>query len=76
MNKTNEERTRTEKAISEARDIMESFDPSPAMTIGFDLPAYTLTAEQMQSIASALYLADSELQSLRDTQCKCYNTQI
>jgi len=72
----NEERTRTEKALSEARDIMESFDPSPAMTIGFDLPAYTLTAEQMQIIASALYLADSELQSLRDTQCKCYNTQI
>lgn len=74
MNKTNEERTRTEKAISEARDIMESFDPSPAMTIGFDLPTYTLTAEQMQIIASALYLADSELQSLRDTQCKCHNT--
>jgi len=44
------------------------------MTIGFDLPAYTLTAEQMQIIASALYLADSELQSLRDTQCKCHNT--
>ena len=56
-----ETQTQTQKAISEARDIMESFDPSPAMTIGFDLPTYTLTAEQMIKIAGALYLADCEI---------------
>lgn len=54
-------RQRTERLISEAREIMESFDPSPAMTIGFDRPTYELTAEQMQIIAGALYLADCEL---------------
>ena len=45
-------------AIAIARDIMESFDDSAAMTIGYDRPTYTLTAEQMQQIAAALYLAD------------------
>ena len=43
---------------------MESFDPSGAMTIGFDEPTYTLTAEQMGIIASALYLADCDLDYL------------
>lgn len=74
MNKTNEEKT--DKAIREAQYLMESFDPGLAMTYGFDLPTYTLTAEQMQIIASALYLAEGELHRLRDTQCKCHNTQI
>jgi hypothetical protein len=60
----NEERTRTQKAVDEAQYLMESFDPSPAMTIGFDLPTYTLTAEQMQIIASALYWASIELEQL------------
>ena len=62
MSKENEERTRTEKAISEAQYLMESFDPGPAMTYGFDLPTYTLTAEQMRIIAGALYLASYELE--------------
>jgi hypothetical protein len=48
----------TRDSIAEAREIMESFDESGAMTIGFDRPTYTLTAEQMVKIASALYLAD------------------
>jgi hypothetical protein len=63
--------TQTQKAINEAREIMESFDPSPAMTIGFDLPTYTLTAEQMIKIAGALYLADCEIDNLTGSQCKC-----
>ena len=63
--------TQTQKAINEAREIMESFDPSPAMTIGFDLPTYTLTAEQMTKIAGALYLADCEIDNLTGSQCKC-----
>ena len=50
--------TLTKNSISEAREIMESFDEGGAMTIGFDSPTYTLTAEQMAKIASALYLAD------------------
>lgn len=48
----------TEKMIAEAREIMESFDPGVAMTIGYDEPTYNLTAEQMYKIAGALYLAD------------------
>lgn len=50
----------TMRAVSESRDIMESFDNSPAMTIGYE-GTYTLTAEQMTKIAGALYLADCEL---------------
>ena len=48
----------TAKSVSEARKIMESFDDSPAMTVGYDKPAYNLTSEQMIKIAGALYLAD------------------
>ncbi len=51
----------TQEIISHARDIMESFDESQAMTVGYDEPIYTLTSEQMGIIASALYLADCEL---------------
>jgi hypothetical protein len=56
--------TETQSAINQARLIMESFDPSGAMTIGFDEPTYTLTAEQMGIIAGALYLADCDLDYL------------
>ena len=59
-----------QKAVAEARDLMESFDSSAAMTIGFE-GNYTLTAEQMTKIAGALYLADCELEELSNTQCKC-----
>jgi len=48
----------TEDSISEARDIIESFDPSAAMTVGFDESEYTLTRDQMIKIAQAIYLAD------------------
>ena len=63
--------TPTQKAINEAREIMESFDKAGAMTIGFDLPTYTLTAEQMVKIAGALYLADCEIGELTINKCKC-----
>jgi hypothetical protein len=52
----------TKELIAKARDIMESFDESAAMTIGYDKPSYTLTAEQMLIIAAALYHADCEIQ--------------
>jgi len=55
---------RTIDAVSEARDIMESFDPSFAMTVEFDQPTYTLTSEQLTKIAGALYLADCLIQEL------------
>ena len=58
----------TKDAISEARDIMESFDPTPAMTVGFDQPIYTLTAEQMSKIAGALYLADCLIYELEENE--------
>ena len=63
--------TPTQRAINEAREIMESFDEAGAMTIGFDQPTYTLTAEQMTKIAGALYLADCEIDNLTGAQCKC-----
>jgi hypothetical protein len=47
-----------QQSIDEARLIIESFDPSKAMTVGFDEETYTLTAEQMAKIALSLYLAD------------------
>lgn len=53
--------TLTKEHIAQARDIMESFDTSAAMTIGYEQDTYTLTAEQMITIAAALYLADCEL---------------
>ena len=59
----------TQKAIDEARLIMESFDSSPAMTVGYDEPTYTLTAEQMTKIAGALYLADCKIHELTSTEC-------
>jgi hypothetical protein len=48
----------TKNSVAEAREIMETFDSSGAMTIGFDDETYTLTASQMSIIAGALYLAD------------------
>lgn len=48
----------TQIAVASAREIMESFDPTPGMTVGYDEPTYTLTAKQMSIIAGALYLAD------------------
>lgn len=53
--------TKTLELVEKAQDIMESFDPSPAMTIGYDEPTYTLTAEQMSIIAGALYRAYCDL---------------
>ena len=53
--------TITQQVIGDARDIMESFDISPAMTIGFDKDEYILTPKQMTTIANALYLADCEI---------------
>ena len=53
--------TITQQVIGDARDIMESFDISPAMTIGFDKDEYILTPKQMTVIANALFLADCEI---------------
>ena len=49
---------RTKSSVAEAREIMEGFDSSGAMTVGYDDLTYTLTAEQMTKIMSALYMAD------------------
>jgi len=58
---------KTLTSIANARDIMESFDPSPAMTVGFDEESYSLTAEQMTIIAGALFLADWEINDLQQS---------
>ncbi len=62
---------KAQEALDEARLLMESFDDSAAMTIGFDNDTYTLTKEQMLVIARALYLVDCELHELQQNQCKC-----
>ena len=55
---------KTLTSISNARDIMESFDSSSAMTVGFDNETYSLTKEQMIIIAEALFLADCEISEI------------
>jgi hypothetical protein len=54
-----------QEAISNAREIIESFDQTAAMTIGFDQKSYSLTANQMATIAGALYLADCEIHTIQ-----------
>lgn len=47
------------EAIGEARLIVESLDPSGAMTIGFEEnETYNLSGKELQTIAKALYLSD------------------
>ena len=60
----------TQEAISNAREILESFDQTAAMTIGFDQESYSLTAEQMATIAGALYLADCEIHNIQHNNSK------
>lgn len=55
----------TLESIANARDIMESFDPGAAMTIGYDQESYTLSAEQMVTLAAALFQADCQLANLK-----------
>jgi hypothetical protein len=64
MDITTDTTNQTQRAIDKAREIMESFDQTGAMTIGYE-GTYTLTAEQMTTIAGALYLADCELHDLK-----------
>ena len=63
--------TTTQKAINEAREIMESFDDHGGTLVFYNQESYTLTAEQMTKIAGALYLADCEIGELTVNQCKC-----
>jgi hypothetical protein len=56
---------RTLALIGEAREIVESFDPTGAATIGFDGPC-TLSPEQMTKIAGALYMADCEIENIKN----------
>jgi len=58
--------TKTQIAIDQARLIMESFDAGGALTVGYDQSTYTLTSNQMSTIAGALYLADCEIQDILD----------
>lgn len=60
------ERTKTQQAIDEARDIMESLGETCPVYVSFDEETYTLTREQMIKISCALYLADCELDEIND----------
>lgn len=48
-------------AIAEAREILESVGECCPVYVGFEKSEYTLTRDQIQKIAKALYLADCEL---------------
>jgi hypothetical protein len=50
-----------QKAINEARQIMESFDDHGGTLVFYNQESYILTQEQMTKIAGALYLADCEI---------------
>ena len=59
----------TIEAIDEARLIVESLDPSGAMTIGFEEnETYNLTVKQLAEIAKALYLADCLIYDLKQNE--------
>ena len=59
----------TIEAIDEARLIVESLDPSGAMTIGFEEnETYNLTGKQLAEIAKALYLADCLINDLQNKE--------
>ena len=61
--------TKTRELIGKARDLMESFDDNEsAMTVGFDKTEYKLTAEQMELLSGAIYLADCELFNEEDEE--------
>jgi len=49
---------KTIESISNARDIIESFDETGAMTIGFDDDKYEISSSDLATIAGALYLSD------------------
>lgn len=58
----------TKTVISEARDLLENFDESGAMTIGFDKPKYNITSEQLQLLAQAIYLADCLIYDIEENE--------
>lgn len=53
--------TSAQEALADARMLIESFDCTSAMTLAFDKDWYTLSPKNMLCIASALYLADTQL---------------
>ena len=61
----------TQRAIDEARQIMEGFDDQGGTTVLYEEESYTLTREQMTKIAGALYLADCQMGELAANQCGC-----
>lgn len=47
------------QSVSEARLILETLDPSGAMTVGFEEnETYNLSGKELAIIAKALYLSD------------------
>jgi len=56
----------TDRAIDEARFLIESFDECGAITVDYDKPYYRLSSEQMKKISKALYLAECEISYLRE----------
>ena len=57
----------TIESVNEARSIVESLDPSGAMTIGFEEnEIYNLTGKQLTEIARALYLSDCLIYDLQN----------
>ena len=65
---------KVQKLIDQARQIIDSLDDSAPETIGYDEATYrsphTLTREQIQTIASALYSADCAIHELTAKKIK------
>lgn len=59
----------TIESVNQARLIVESLDPSGAMTVGFEgNKIYELTDKQISEIARALYLSDCLIYDLQNKE--------
>ena len=54
----------TQLLISDAREIIESVGDLCPVYVSFEKNEYTLSAEQIKTIAKALYFADCEIMDL------------
>jgi len=55
---------KTQLLISDAREILESVGETCPVYVSFEKNEYTLSTEQIKTIAKALYFADCEIMDL------------
>lgn len=64
------EETKTLELISNARDILEEIGECCPAYVSFERDEYTLSKDQIQLIATALYFADCEISDLLKNKFK------